>query len=402
MRGALLICKKEFMELSKDRKTLFFAFVMPILLWPLIVTMMMALGKSDEQQRHGKASRVYLVDPAGVVRPLMEADGKHFELVARPEGDLRQALKDQKLDLAVEVPSDAPERLNRQETYVIKATLDGSDKSSELALKRLQELMESRNKEIVSTRLEALHASNQLITPARIDSVDAADAGLQMGKALGSFLPYLLLLMMFTGSMQPGIYATAGEKERGTLQSLLSTRVPRNQIILGKLLYVFSMGVISAVMNLLSMGFTVTRLIGAAMAEGGSHGAPAGLPTINPSVLVLSFLIMIPLGLLFANFIVFMGIQARNTQEAGTALMPGMFFVVFMGVFSMAPGLEKMAWVPFVPVMNVSLAIRKIFSQQGDPFQYVLAFAMTVVLAGLMTWVAARMLDRESAIFKQS
>jgi len=402
MRGALLICKKEFMELSKDRKTLFFAFVMPVLLWPLIISMMMALGKSDSDRRNGKASRIHLVDPSHTLYPLLQADSKRFELVQKPEGDLRQALKDQKLDLSVEVPVDAPDRVARQETYVIKALTDGSDRTSELALNRLREVVDARNKELVSARLEALHASPQLVAPARLESIDAADVGLQMGKALGSFLPYLLLLMMFTGSMQPGIYATAGEKERGTLQSLLSTRLPRNQIILGKLLYVFAMGVISAVMNLLSMGFTFTKLIGAVVAEGAAKAGPVGLPTMSLSTLALSFLIMIPLGLLFANFIVFMGIQARNTQEAGTALMPGMFFVVFLGVFSMAPGLEKMVWVPYVPVMNVSLVIRKMFSQQGDTFQYLIAFGMTVALAAVMTWVSTKVLDRESAIFKQS
>jgi sodium transport system permease protein len=203
--------------------------------------------------------------------------------------------------------------------------------------------------------------------------------------------------------MQHGIYVTAGEKERGTLQSLLSTRLPRNQIILGKLFYVFAMGIIAAVLNLVSMGFTFTRMVGPAMAAGAAHGgAPAGLPVVSSLALLQSLVLMIPLGLLFANFIVFMGIQARSTHEAGTAMMPGLFVVIFLGVFSMAPGIEKMAWVPYVPVMNVSLAIRKLFSQQGDHVQSLIAFAMTIALAALMTWISTRVLDRESVIFKQS
>jgi hypothetical protein len=74
--------------------------------------------------------------------------------------------------------------------------------------------------------------------------------------------------------------------------------------------------------------------------------------------------------------------------------------VVLLGVFSMAPGIEKMAWLPYVPVLNVSLAIRKLFSQQGNGFEYLVALAMTLVLAGLMTWISTRMLNRESAIFR--
>jgi len=404
VRGALLICKKEFLELSKDRRTLFFAFGMPLLLYPLLFSMMNKLESTDSARRIKHPSRVYLVDPSEVLAPSLKADPKNFELVGRPSGDLKQALKDQKLDLSVEVPADAKEKLDQQMTFTIQTLRDGSERSGDLALDRLKDSVATRNKLLVSSRLEALHASAQLAEPIAVTATSAADAGLQMGKILGSFLPYLLLLMMFSGSMQPGIYVTAGEKERGTLQSLLSTRLPRNQIILGKLFYVFAMGILAAVLNLLSMGFTFTRMVGPAMAaNNAAHGgAPAGLPVISTMILLQSLVLMIPLGLLFANFIVFMGIQARNTHEAGTAMMPGLFVVIFLGVFSMAPGIEKMAWVPYVPVMNVSLAIRKLFSQQGDNLQCLIALAMTIALAAIMTWISTRVLDRESVIFKQS
>jgi sodium transport system permease protein len=116
--------------------------------------------------------------------------------------------------------------------------------------------------------------------------------------------------------------------------------------------------------------------------------------------LTLTFLLMIPLGLLFANFIVLMGTQAKNTVEAGTAVMPGFVVVLVAAMFSMAPGIEKMAWLPYVPILNVSLAVRKMFSQQGNALEYIIAFGMTVGLAGMLTWLSTRLLNRESALFK--
>jgi len=402
MRGAMLIFKKEFLELSKDRRTLFFTFAFPLLLWPLLFGMMAKLGQSDSKQRHGKPSRVYLVDPGKVLEGRLRSEPTKFELVDKPGVEIKQAIKDQKLELSVEVPADASEKIARQETYVIQAMVDESEQSSGFALTRLREAVAAQDKELVSARLQAISASPQLAQPSEITAIKATSDDLQMGKFLGMFLPYMLLMMMYTGSMQPGIYTTAGEKERGTLQSLLSTSLPRNQIILGKLFYVFAMGVIAAVLNLASMGFTITRVVGAAMAAEHGANAAAGLPSISPMILVLSFVLMIPLGLLFANFIVFMGIQAKNTHEAGTAMMPGIFIVVFLGVFSTAPGIEKMLWVPYVPVMNVTLAIRKLFSQQWDPVQYLIALGMTITLAAVMTWISTRVLDREAVIFKQS
>lgn len=403
MRGALLILKKEFLELGKDRKTLFFTFIMPILLWPLMFGMMTKLGQSDAAKRRGQPSRVHLVDPSAAIAPRLQAKEKLFTLVEAPQGDPKQAIRDQKLELLVQVDPDAASRIARSETFEVKALVDESERSSELALRRLREALQNLDKELVEARLKALGASAQLAQPSRLKSENAADKGLEVAKFLGSFLPYILMIMMFTGSMQHGIYATAGERERGTLQTLLATRLPRSQIIWGKLLYIFCMGLFAALMNLASMGLAFSQILGPAAAEGSGRGMSSmvGMSSIaDPVALGLSLLLMLPLALFFSNFILLGGIQARNTVEAGTALTPGIFVVIFLGVFSMAPGLEKMAFLPYVPIVNVSLAIRKLFAQQGNALEYLVALVMTVGLAGLMTWLSTRILDRESAIFK--
>ena len=407
MKGALLIVKKEFMELSKDRKTMFFTFLMPLILYPLIFTMLAKLGKNDEAQRAGKASRVWVQDEGRVLTAALKADPAHFQLVEAVPGDLKQAILDQKLELALEVEPAAAQKLSRQETWTIKATYDRSDDSSKLALDRLKKAMAAQDLAWVGDRLKAMGASRELAVPTRIEAVDAGGRNRFMGKILGSFLPYMLMMMMYAGAMQQGIYATAGEKERGTLLSLLATSIPRSQIIIGKVLYVFSVGIIVAMINLLSMAFSMTRILaaegGAAASNAAAHGsALEGLSALaSPSTLTLTFILMVPLGLLFANFIILLGIQAKNTVEAGTALAPGMFVVLFLGLFSTAPGIEKMAALPYIPVLNVSLAIRKLFSQQPtSAWEYLVALGMTILMAAFMTWLSTRMLKRESAIFK--
>lgn len=395
MRGALLIAKKEFLELSKDRKTMFFAFVLPFLLYPAMFGMMAKMGKRDADQNRNKASRVYLSDPSGALSAVLKADPKQFELVPKPEGDLKQALRDQKLELAIEVEPKAAEALQKQETFTVTATQDESEHASVLAFKRFQEALKPQQKAWVQGRLRALNASSQLADPVKVEVKNAADTALEIGKVLGRMLPYMLMIMMYAGSMQHGIYATAGEKERHTLLSLMATRLPRSQIILGKLLYIFSMGVISALLNLLSIGLSIPFM------GGGSTGSLQAMAAIaNPMTLGLTFMIMVPLGLFFANFILLLGVQARNTIEAGTAITPGIFLVLFLGVFTMMPGVDKMAFLSYVPVVNVCLALRKLFSQQFSWVEYLVAFTMTVGLAGLMTLVSTRILNREKALFK--
>jgi sodium transport system permease protein len=394
MRGALLIAKKEFLELSKDRKTLFMVFVLPFLLYPAIFGMMAKLGKRDQAQNRNKASRVYLVDPSSALAPILKADPKQYELVARPDGDLKQALRDQKLEMALEVAPEAAAALQQQLTFTATATVDESERASELALKRLKETLAPHEKAWVQGRLQVLSASPQLAEPLKLEVKNAADTALEVGKVVGMMLPYMLMIMMYTGSMQHGIYATAGEKERNTLLSLMATRLPRIQIILGKLLYIFSIGVISALLNLLSLGISIP-----VMGSGSADSLQAMTAIANPMTLGLTFMIMVPLGLFFANFILLMGIQAKTTIEAGSAIMPGMFVVIFLGVFTMAPGVDKMAFLSYVPVVNVCMALRKLFSQQFSWLEYLVAFGMTVGLAGVMTLVSTRVLNREKALF---
>jgi len=403
MRGALLIVKKEFMELSKDRKTMFFTFLMPLILYPLLFTMMNRLGSNDEARRLGRPSRVLLTDASGALAPGLRADPRHFKLVDPPEGGARQAILNQRLELALEVDPEASDRLARFETFPLKALYDRSDETSALALDRLKDFLKQQDTLWVQARLRAIQAGPQLAVPTRLEVAEAGDMGLTLGKVIGSFLPYLLVMMMYLGSMQHGIYVTAGEKERGTLLSLLATSLPRNQIILGKLLYIFLIGLITALLHMSSMALAVGHAMAghAAAAGPGAAASTGALAAIaNPVTMGLTFVLMVPLGLFFSNFILLGGIQARTTVEAGTALAPGSFVVIFLGVFSMAPGIEKLRFLPFVPVLNVSLAIRKLFSQQASAWEYLVALGMTIGLAAFMTWLSTRMLNRESAIFK--
>jgi len=341
------------------------------------------------------------VDPGSVLEPVLRGEPSAFELVAPPAGDFRQAIRDQRLEMRVQVEPGAPAKLAHQQTFTVTAFCDPSEDGSKLAMKRLKKALEGQNRRWVQDRLRMVGASPELAVPSRLETTEVGDLSLTVGRTLGSFLPYLLMLMMFAGSMQHGIYATAGEKERGTLLSLLSTSLPRHQIIWGKLLYVFAVGILSALINLASMGFSISGLFKAEAMTGGGAAHGGSLASLaSPGVLGLTFLLMVPLGLLFANFILMMGLQAKNSVEAGTSIMPGMMVVLVMAVFSMAPGIEKMAFLPYVPVLNVSLAIRKLFSQQGNVFEYLVAFFMTVGLAAGITWVSTRLLNRESAIFR--
>lgn len=403
MRGALLVCKKEFLELSKDRKTLFFTFVMPILLYPLLFGMIGTMNKRDADRTRAVTSKVWIEDPGGVVAPLLEKRTAEFTLVQKPAVEAKQAIVDETLDMAVVVDANAAEKLAANQTFEIAATYDRSERRSQQAMERLSKALREQDTKWVKERLETLKASPALAEPTQLKRNEVGGNTRMASKILGMIVPYMLILMLFAGSLQLGIYATAGERERGTLVTLLATSLPRNQIILGKLLYIFSVGILTSIVNLAAMTLAVGRgLIGPGASEAAAAARPAAdLGVVaNPVTLLLIFLLMVPLGLLFSNIILLGGIQAKNSQEAGTSIMPALLVVIFLGIFSMSPGIEKMAWLDYTPILNVSLVIRKLFAQQATVWNYLVAFGMTVGLAGAMTWLSTWLLNRESAIFK--
>lgn len=404
MRGTWLIFRKEIMEFFKDRKTVFFTLVLPILLYPAIFSMMTKLAKGDSEKRKSRPSRVVLMETGAVLRPMLVADPKLFEVVPAPEGDLKQAILDQKVDLAITVEPAAEAKLARQETFDVTTLVDESESSSRLALKRLKEGLKKQDEAWVKARLEAAKASPALAAPTKLVEAKASTTALEVGKQLGAMLPYILILTMYAGAMQHGAYLTAGEKERGTLLSLLSTRLSRRSIIRGKLLMVFAIGLGSALASISGfiLGFTsIGREIAASEpATQGMGQASAMANLTNPTSLLLTLLLIIPVGLLLSAVILLLGTQAKNTREATMAMTPGIFVVMGLGLFSSAPGVDKMAFLPWVPVVNVSLAIRKLFGGQAVAWEYAVALGMTLVLAALTVTLATRMLDREEALFK--
>jgi sodium transport system permease protein len=197
---------------------------------------------------------------------------------------------------------------------------------------------------------------------------------------------------------------TAGERERGTLMSLLSTRIPRRQIAYGKLLALSGLGFLSVIANIIGTAIGFNMLghdIAAQSASGANAPATASLLEMaGPSVLLRVLALLIPVALVMVSFILMVGIRSRTQREAGTALAPGMFVIIFLGVFSMAPGIEKMAAIPFLPIINASVAIREMFGQQFNLTHYLLALGINAALALVLTSMAAKTLNREDVLFK--
>jgi sodium transport system permease protein len=150
-----------------------------------------------------------------------------------------------------------------------------------------------------------------------------------------------------------------------------------------------------------AVGFNILgQSIAAHQAAMGTPSSTSLLQMASPGTLGLTLLLLVPVALLMVAFVLSVGIRAKSQREAGAALMPGMFVIIALGVFSMAPGIEKMAAMQFVPIINASVAIREMFGQQFNLTHYLLALGINTLLALALTALAAKTLDREDVLFK--
>jgi sodium transport system permease protein len=403
MKGVWLVFKKEILEFTKDRKTMFFTLAMPIILYPLMFGMIGKLGQREEREARSKPTRIALIDPSSVLEPLVRPNTEDFEMVPAPDGDAGQAIRNDELEMLVTLEPEADKDLAEHRTTPIDVLYNRVETSGRIGMQRLQNALKDFDGSTIQARLQQLGQSSEFAVPTQVNARQVGGNELVLAKLLGTMLPYILMIMLFMGSMQLGVYVTAGERERGTLITLLATGLPRREIIWGKLLYIFCMGIVNSIINIGAMAFAMgSMLVPRTPAPEAGAQMSSFAAVADPAVILLTVLLMIPLGLLFSNMIIFLGIQAKNTQEAGTAMMPIVLLVLFLAIFSMSPGIEKMGVLPYIPIVNVSLVIRKLFVQQASAWEYLVTFIMTVGLAALLTYISTKFLNRESAIFKST
>ena len=206
--------------------------------------------------------------------------------------------------------------------------------------------------------------------------------------------PFLLVMWVLTGAIYPAVDMTAGEKERGTMETLLISPAERSEIVGGKFLAVTVLGFGTALWNVLLMvvAVVVAQLL-------------LGHPLLSLGGLAASVLAALPLAMLFAAACLAMGVFAGSTKEGNYYMVPMFFIVLPLGYWSMAPGIELNASMSWVPVTNALLLQQRLMAVRPDPFpwQHVPAVVISLTASvGLVLWTAVRQFNRESVLFREA
>jgi sodium transport system permease protein len=398
MPQALIVFKKEITDILRDRRTLIAMVLVPLLLFPLLFVGGTWLVRNQMEEAAEKTIQVAVIgaeqEPArGAVRRLGTAP--NIDIVEGMSADTARArVQRQDLDAALVFGDTFGEAIQDRRAGAVDI-MYRSDDDSGVMLRRINGVLDAYEQQLLSARFEALGLSTEATRAVQVREVDLATEQEQIAQAIGGFLPYIFLIFCFAGAMYPAIDLGAGEKERGTLETLLVTPVSRMQVLMGKTAAIALAGIFSAIVSILSIGLSVQFIddIPANMME-------AAQSVIAPGTVALLLSLLLPLTIFFAAAQLALSFYAKSFKEAQSIINPLLIAVIFPAFIGLLPGFELNVTTALIPILNISLATKSILGGTVEWGLIGLTFASLIVLAGIALVVCAQLFRRESIIFR--
>ena len=391
---------KEIKELLRDRKTLFFMVALPILVFPLLIGVVMFFAGKAVDKAENKVLD-YAVVGAQYAPALVEdlAASDLFNQVMIDEGeDIAAFVKSEQADFVLVIPDNFSE--DALQSGQIELSLYLNDAGLNMVRRRLDKIVDvyaERSQQKAFALLELDESQQQaLIEPIVIKKVDVADKRENWGEKIGGMIPYFIFMLCLQGAMIPATDLGAGEKERGTLETLLISPIERHKLVLGKFLTIALAGATSALITVSSMavwGLVISQGMAIKMVS-------EFMSAINAIDFVLMFLMLVPVVAIFSAVLLSLSIYARSFKEAQGYMTPLVFAVIVPVMLAMLPGVELKGGWAWVPLTNVALAIKELIKGTMDYFQLFAIFSSTAVIAGALLYFCVFWFNKEKVLFR--
>jgi sodium transport system permease protein len=376
------------LDTIRDRRTLISMVVVPLAAIPLLFLMMSKFVSSTEKKAGDEAVTI-AVRNAGRLPGLLNALAQAgFKLA--PRDDLEAAIEKKEIAAGVE-----PVALPGAGGIEVRIFSDMTKRSSQVAAGRIRAALAAFKENSVKLKLTALGLPDSIADPFTVKSVNLAPQRKMAGMFWGGMLGYCVVLLMFTGGMYPAIDMTAGEKERRTLEVLLSSPASRGAIILGKILATTTAVLVTAILSMTSL------IVSFRFADFGVEaGKTAGRMPLDGPGIALVLVALAPMAVMAASLMIAIALLAKSFKEAQSYLTPLVMAVVFPLLLGMLPGLQLTPALALIPLFNVCQLIKEIFLGEYSRVAFAVTMAANIVYAGLAFFAAVRVFSRESVLFR--
>jgi sodium transport system permease protein len=400
IRNIGIVYRKELIDSLRDRRTVISMIVVPLLLMPLLtigigVFLVRQVGRAMEE-----IPKVMVLggqDSPNVITALRQL--KEVKVVPE-KPDYADEISNKQIRAAVEIPEGFDAKLAAGQPMTVKIYMYEGELKSGFGANRLQKFFRDLRDSTIRDNLQARRLPESLVHPFDIEQQNVAPAEKVGGAVLGGLVPYFVILLCLTGAMYPAMDLTAGEKERGTMETILCSPISRTHLVLGKFLMVLTASVATAVLSLTSMAISFG--VGKKMLLGVAHGAAdtAMQITISGKAIVSIFFVVLPLAVFFSAALLAISLFAKSFKEAQSYLSPLMIVVVLPAVAALLPGVEMTTTLALVPVLNTSLISKEIITGTYHWKYIALIFVSSSVYAAAAISTAVKLFQREDVLFR--
>jgi sodium transport system permease protein len=394
------VFKKEILEMLRERRILLFTFLLPTVVMPLLIGGFAVLAGYKTGQ---EAERVlkYAVEGAEYAPEFytrLLAAPKLERVTLGPGNSIDNAVRNGSVNFALTIPPGFERAMAEGRSMTLELHYNDAVTVDTIA-RRVRLLTTAYNADVRQHYLEA-HAIGEaarrfVAEPVHLDVKSPASARQRTGELLGAFLPYIFLMAGFGASMSAALDMGAGEKERGTLESLLLLPLPRHSLVLAKFCAVALLGIIAGLITVISLA-----LWGLGLLKGAGGAIEQMLQGIGVADVALMGLMVLPANAIVAALLLAISFYGRSFREAGQYASVLLLLLIAPILVAMLPDMRLEGIWAWVPITNVALAVKEIVKGTLTFGDFAVVFVSTTLVAAGLLWFCTLWCKREAVLFR--
>ena len=392
------IFKRELKDILRDKKTIFMTMIIPLILYPvLMLGMTVVMGNVNNTMKEKELNIAFSELPTSeILGKIEKIDDEGGKLNVVEVSDYQEAIEKEEISAYIDVVTE-----DGTPTYNIY--INSSIQDNQVASSRIKDAILLYKEDLVDKNIADLGVDKEeLLEPIKYEVIDIAEEEEVVGQLVGTILPFILITGILTGAMYPAIDTMAGEKERGTLETLLTLPISNLELVLGKYMAVAFMAIVNALLNLISIAFSMWMMF-MIMVAGSEAMGQISIPNIDIAQMILPAIISVICIIIFAMIISALCMcvcaMAKSFKDAQNATTPLTMIVLMLSYTSMIPTIELDQTTANIPVVNVVLLIKSVLTFKYDITLITMVLLSNIVFMILSIWALSKIFNSEEVLF---
>ena len=377
---------KELRDIGRDRRTLALTLLLSPLLFPAII---LGMGTLTEKRARTQIEKTLEVPTIGREHApnLVAFLATQGIRAVEPPADLEAALRDQRHDVGLRISASFAEDWHAGRPALVEVMVDDTQRDAAIPSRRVRAALSAYSGQVGALRLLARGIDASVAQPVNVGTLDVATPEAQRGLMLSVMLPYFLIITAFLGGAALVLDATAGERERQSLEPLLATPAPRGAIVTGKIAAACLLGLVSLLLSLLAIKLSAQFATGMAR-------------TLDMSLLAIGqmLFVLLPMLLIGTALLTFLAAAAKSLKEAQSHMTWLMLLPMIPTIMLMVSPVKTQLWQFAVPFLAQNQLLLKVIRGESISIQvWAVYLGCSVGLAALL-WLAAVLRYRQEKL----